>query len=995
MKSSHTMHKCLLAAMIGALAPVMVMPTDSYAQATAATIRGRITSGTAPAAGADITATNTATGLVRRAKAGANGDYVLNGLPPGTYRIEAVAGGQTSSQVVTARVGQTATLNVPIGAQPVTPAEPTTLETITVTGTVLAETKTSELATYVSLKQIEALPQGTRNFLAFADTVPGVQFIQDNNGNTRLRSGAQSPSNINVFIDGVGQKSYTLPNGVSGQDSSRGNPFPQSAIGEYKVITQNYKAEFDQISSAAIVAVTRSGSNEFHGDVFSDFTFTDLRASTPAENRAGNKVKSKEEQYGASLGGPIIADKLHFFVAYEAKEYVTPKTVSLGTAGGFYTRDQVPAALLAKLGPANAPFSQDMLFGKLSWAPDDYNLLEFSTQLRREEEIEGVGGQDTADRASIKINDVTRYDLRYQYSGERWLNDAHLNYEDSAWTPHAVISGNGYVLTASDLTVPGERRSTGIILFDGASPQNQDKGQKGWAVQDDLTFTGWDGHTVKMGVKYKAVEVHAVERHFLNPQFSYDINLSTVQPYRVEFATGVAGTTEGFTTSKNKQFGIYLQDDWEVNDHLTLNYGLRWDYERSPTYEDFVTPADVAADLRTWPNLNNANVDYDINDYISNGNNREPFKDAWQPRVGFSYDLFADQRHVIFGGAGRAYDRNLFDFLQIEVNRVSFGRFNFNFFDADGQCRNFSGCIPWDPAYLEPGALAQLAATVDLPREHWLNNNELKVPYADQFSLGIRNAFDLWGQPWNSEVALSHVQSHDGIVINLGNRRPDGNFFAPGTTWGAPWDFDPPTGRLILVGNRDLRTITNAVHLKLDKPYAHDSGWGVTFAYTYTHGKQNSILEGAFPGLFDYPDLEGFGWLPVRGVAEHRFVGTGIWDGPWGLTFSGKLTLESTKSRVNLNCLSGGDFCFFESYTPDGTFGFKQFDVAVEKEWDTGTDLRLRVRADVLNVFNTRNWTGYDDNKGDASNLNANFGMHNDDIALPTRTVKFTVGASW
>ena len=149
-----------------------------------------------------------------------------------------------------------------------------------VTGVALPETRTSEVATYVSAKQIDALPQGTRNFLAFADTVPGMQFSQDNNGNTRLRSGAQNASAINVFIDGVGQKDYVLPGGVSGQDTSRGNPFPQSAIGEYKVITQNYKAELDQLSSAAIVAVTRSGSNEFEGSAFFDYTDTKWRSSS-------------------------------------------------------------------------------------------------------------------------------------------------------------------------------------------------------------------------------------------------------------------------------------------------------------------------------------------------------------------------------------------------------------------------------------------------------------------------------------------------------------------------------------------------------------------------------------------------------------------------------------------------------------------------------------------------------------------------------------------
>src|SRR5690554_4961138 len=976
-----------------ALAGCMLLAVpELHAQTTGAALRGQVSANEAPAPGASVTATNVNTGLARSVQTTASGSYVLAGLPPGTYRIDVVADGQSRSETVTLAVGQTATLNLGLdGAAAAVPGGVTQLDRMVVTGTRLVETRTSEIATYVSQKQIEALPQGTRNFLAFADTVPGVQFIRDASGNTRLRSGAQGASAINVFIDGVGQKSYTLPGGVSGQDSTRGNPFPQVAIGEYKVITQNYKAEFDQISSAAIVAATRSGTNEFEGSAFWDRTAHDWRSPTPSEELAGEKVRSHEEQYGASLAGPIIRDQLHFFVAYEAKEYLTPRSVELGS-GGFYDPADVPASLLAQLGPANSPFKQDMFFGKLSWALGDFHFLELTAQVREEDETIDIGGQNLPERATLNVNEVARYDLRWQYSGQRWLNDAHLTFEDTSWAPQPRVAGAGYILTASDLSFPGERRSTGVILNAGANPNNQDKGQEGWGLQNDLTFMGWEGHTIKMGFKYKDVEVNAVERHFSNPQFHYDVNLSLDQPYRVEFATGMPGTSEGFTSSSNRQFGIYIQDDWEVNDHLTLNLGLRWDYETSSTYEDYVTPASLAADLRAWPNINQPAAGYDIEDYISTGGNRSAFKGAWQPRVGFSYDIFADQRHVIFGGAGRAYDRNLFDYLQVEVNRTSYGRYEFHFPDADGECRNPGGCVPWDPAYFNPGALAELARTVDLPREWYLNNNDLKVPYSDQFSLGIRNAFAMFGADWQSEVSLSHIRSKDGLVFRLGTRREDGSFFAPGTTWGAPWGFDPPFGRIVLADNM-LETRTNSVLAKLDKPYTAGSGWGVTLAYTYTDGEQNTNIDG-WPGLFDYPDASWFGWLPARGVPEHRFVGTGIWDGPWGLTVSGKLTLESAQTRVGTNCLPGWDDCIIDWYRPDDG-DFRQFDMAVAKEWNTGTDLRFRVRFDLLNVFDWQNWSSYDDWWGGAGEPNPNFGQHGLDVRLPTREFKLSFAFNW
>lgn len=978
-------------ALAGAL---LLAAPDLMAQATGASLRGQVLVDEAPAPGASVTATNVDTGLSRSVQATADGSYVLAGLPPGTYRVDVVANGQARTETVSLAVGQTARLDLGMDAAVAAVAgDATNLDAVVVTADRLVETRTSEIATYVSQEQIELLPQGTRNFLAFADTVPGVQFVQDAGGNTRLRSGAQGASNVNVFIDGVGQKSYTLPGGVAGQDSSRGNPFPQSAIGEYKVITQNYKAEFDQISSAAIVAATRSGTNEFQGNFFWDRTSSGWRKATPIEERDGEKVESKEEQYGASLSGPLIRDRLHFFVAYEAKEYESPRAVELGEVGRYDVAD-VPADLLAQIGPASSPFKQDMYFGKLSWAINDANFLEFTAQVREEEEQVGVGGQNLPERAAVNVNDVARYDLRWQFSNEDWLNDMHLTWEDTSWAPQGLILDPGYGLRVSDLSTPGERQQVGTILNAGGNPNNQDKGQEGWGFQNDLTFFGWAGHTLKMGVKFKDVEVRAVERHYANPQFYYDIGVSLDQPYQAEFATGIPGTNEGFTTSSNKQFGIYIQDDWEVTDRLTLNLGVRWDYETTDTYEDWVTPPEVAAALRGWSNLQGPNVDYDIGDYIADGSSRGSYKGAWQPRLGFSYDVNEDGRFVVFGGAGRAYDRNLFDYLQIEMNRASFARYNAFFVEADGECRNQAGCLDWDPAYFDPGVLQELAQTLTTGREWYLNNNDLKVPYSDQFSLGVRNLFDMFGHGWNSEVTLSHVRSHDGIVFRLGNRREDGSFYeSPGDTSGAPWGFASPVGTILLVDNM-ARTRANSLFLKLDKPYTDDSGWGVTLAYTWTDGEQNIPPEG-WPEIFSSRDTDAVGWLPARGVAEHRFVGTGIWDGPWGITWSGKLTLESMKPRIGENCLLGGNLCRWDSYRPDGTLGFKQFDLAATRAWDTGTDLGFYVRADLLNVFNWRNWTSYNDWWGDVNGPNPDRGSRNLDIAMPTRSFKLSFGINW
>ncbi|MCW8807337.1 MAG: TonB-dependent receptor, partial [Rhodanobacter sp.] len=889
-------------------------------------------------------------------------------------------------------VGQTATLNLAVGA-----IQASTLEAVNVSAMVLPETKTSEIATYVSQKEIEALPQGSRNFLAFADTVPGMVFSTDpNDGSTKLTGGAQNSNGINVYVDGVGQKNYVLKGGVAGQDSSRGNPFPQLGIAEYKVITSNYKAEFDQLSSAAIVAVTRSGTNEFKGQVFGDYTNQNWRSPTVAEEKAGIKTVSSDKEFGASFGGPIIKDQMHFFATYERKEFNSPREVQPGQN---YTIAQLPANL-ASLANATtgAPFTENLYFGKLDWEPGDRHLFELTTKYRKEDELTGIGGTNTAAYGTVKHGNDTRIDLRYQYSADRWLNDAHLTYEDSTFGTSPKTMGPGYQLTTFN---PWE-----VIINAGGGRDFQSKGQKGTSIQDDVTFNqfDWNGnHTIKTGVKLKAIDINAFEQQPYNPQLSYDITNSLAIPYQVQFGSVVGGGSRNII-SHNKQFGIYVQDDWEVNQHLLFNLGVRWDYEQTPAYNNYVTPAGLVTALRNWSNIHQPGVDYNIENYISNGNNRSSFKGAFQPRLGFSYDINADQKHVFFGGVGRSYDRNLFDYLALEQSKSTFPSYTYQINSPGHPCTVGSGnCLAWDPSLSNQATLAALvAANPNLGSEVNLMNNNLKTPYSDQFSVGMRNIFPLLGNDWNSSVTLARIVSHDGIVFTLGNRHPDGTFRPAGTTWGGqPWgDSIPGYGTLILASN-GTQTKLNSVLVSLDKPYTHESGWGVTLAYTYSDALENN--NNAYSSdehySFDYPNLGSRTFTRTLGLARHRLVATGIYDAIWGITVSSKLTLASPTPQFSIDCHNAVDWnhCFFNPFTPNKTIGYKQFDLALQKEWSVGGDVKFRIRGDMLNVFNWRNYTNYDTWRGGpAPDVNTNFGNRNGDgIAYPTRMFKLTAGLTW
>jgi len=956
------LRKKLLASVISAgVVSIAALPAIGWAQTANATLQGK-----APP-GAQVTARNVATGSVRVTTAGSDGSYALVGLQPGTWSISAAGGGQ---HTVTLSVASTSTLDLTAAAPPPT-GTTTTLSAVNVTATALQDVKTSEVGDTVSLHTIRTVPQITRNFLEFADTVPGMIFTQDSSGHTSLRGGAMNDSTVNVYIDGVGQKSYVKEGGVSGQFSTQGNPFSQLAIGEYKVITSNYKAEYDQIASAAVTAVTKSGTNEFHGEVYGNYTNDSYRASTPAEEASGTKTPSVDKEYGFALGGPIIQDKMHFFISNEVKRFNTPVAVVPGVSG---TEDLLPPDVQAQLGPASNPFWENLFFGKLDFEPTDSDRFELRAQLRNENEIDNVGNTTAASDGIQTKNTDKRYELYWSHAADAWFNEFLLTYENAFNVPQQITSGVGQVYTYA-------QPLNALIVATGAPDPRaeQNKGQKGPGFKDDLTFNDlhWLGdHTVKLGVKYKDVKLVAQDAGNATAQLYYDVEpvLGTnPNPYKAVFAV----TNPGFSplvSSSDKQFGAYVQDDWTVNDHLTFNLGVRWDMERNPSYLNWVTPANVVDALLNGHDPNApAGETYaqqlalggvNINDYISTGNNRKPYKNEWQPRLGFSYDINGDSRHVIFGGAGRAYDRDLYDYLQLEQTKFALEEPQV-FFSSDTQPCTGTPCFPWDPSYATSvSALQGLVTGSTAGYEVDMFTNNLKVPYSDQFSLGMRNTLG----EWNTSATIARILSYDGIVATLGNRYPNGAFWMNG---GQPWgDGVPGFGSLIL-WNNGIETRNTQVLLSAEKPYTRESHWGMTIAYTYTNATQNRDINEHYS--FDQETIQQYPFIESNAAPKHRLVATGTIDGPWGMTYSAKLTLATpTPNNGFINY-------FYPATAPNGAnnlpvagvasgkkflfggdiFGYRSVDLAVTKDWLVAGQTHLYLRGDFINIFNYKNLVDY------------------------------------
>ena len=142
------------------------------------------------------------------------------------------------------------------------------------------------------------------------------------------------------------------------------------------------------------------------------------------------------------------------------------------------------------------------------------------------------------------------------------------------------------------------------------------------------------------------------------PVSSFDI--TTAAPFAAQINIAPTPTTKG----KDTQVGLYIEDEWKPDEHWTINAGLRWDFESNANNKDYVTPPAIAAALRSYQGWAARGINPE--DYISNGHNRKPFWGEFQPRFGVAYDVHGDHDLIIFGGAGRYYDRSLFIEGQIE-----------------------------------------------------------------------------------------------------------------------------------------------------------------------------------------------------------------------------------------------------------------------------------------------------------------------------------------
>ncbi|HEV2866634.1 MAG TPA: TonB-dependent receptor [Allosphingosinicella sp.] len=936
---------------VALLATSLLASSPAFAQLTTATIRGNVTTSAAAAPGATVTATNVDTGFTTTATAGPDGSYVLTGLRPGTYDISfAAPDGASATRRVIVSVGQTATLDFDTAAPEEPVAEAAAAgegEGIVVTGTRLVETRTSEIATNVTNDQIENLPQNNRNFINFAALAPGVQVNQTEFRQTFGGGGIGTDRNgeslggpqVNVFIDGVSLRSNVQQGGIVGQDVSRGNPFSQLAVAEFRVLTSNFKAEYEDAGTSIITAITRSGTNTLRGEAFVAYQDESLIARDVFLRRRGGEEPQLERiQYGAGLGGPIIRDRLFFFGSYEAN--LQDRASAVVPGGTPAQQAQVPFDLDTFRGTFVSPFREHLGFGKLTWQAADNHLVELSGSIRRETDLRGFGGAESRERGESVDNNVYTARLRWDWSGDSFLNEASADYL-RADLQFGALGEAGF-----------GRIYQGVISV-GGRPQFQEVEQEGITLRNNFSLIDveWMGsHLIKLGgrVSFQRYRVGGTGPN-ANPQFEFfqdaDRGLDFSSPALVRFGGG-----DPNLEARTTQVGVFIQDDWELNRHLTLNLGVRWDLDTNFNNRDFVSSDRAREALIAFGNDPRAPTFFDIEDYIATGD-RQHDMDNFAPRVGFSYDIGGDQRTVVFGGYGRYYDRALFRnaaeeslFQQYRVGELLFSK--------NGEPRDGRPTIQFQPQYLTAeGFAALLQSLANDPTSPGTGElrvlpNDLETPYTDQLSLGVRQRLG----PFLASLSYSRIVGKDQIAYAPLNRTETTN--ANGF-----YDYIPLIngyGNIIAAFNtRESRY--DAIYFSLDKPYTRSSGWGFGVAYTHANSRSRGSEFN-----FDYPNVEEAEFWPNAGDQDHRLVINWIADLPWGFRFSGLANYTSGVPFFVIDATEGfqpGRIRLGHFLATDDTF---QVDLRLQKTFQLFNRGEVTLSAEVFNLTNSNNYAAGD-----------------------------------
>jgi hypothetical protein len=925
---------------LGAVALTLYAPRIS-AQTEASSLQGLVTgTNRVPLPNADVTVRDVNSGNTRTIHTGSDGFYYVGGLVPSVYEIRVAIIGYSP---------QSDSLRIHVAAQSRLDFQMTTataqLAAVTVVGqrNTASEARDPQIATTVAVGQINNEPQNDRNFLDLTRLVPGSQQPVPPTDQKSFGFGAATLDQTNVFIDGASYKNDILNGGIAGQTTTRGNLFPQNAIEEFKVLTNNFNAEYQYSTGGLVQAVTQSGGNEWHGSIFAYGEAPWMIRRDYQSTVIGTPPTSQERlQDGVSLGGPIIKDKLHIFLSYEGTytNYATRIIPQPGLSGAAATLN--PYSYLTT---TLEDFRQSNFFGKLTYDLTPEQHLEFTQTVNHTTDPSGYGNVDGTNYAvqttgTNLINDVNTTTLRDVWSPGHWINEAQIEAQFTKWNPQPI-----------DPNSPQFNYNNLLILGGGTTYQNFE--QNTYRFHDDLTYSGLHAlgdHVFKGGVTYAYDHYHIYKQLNYNPSFFYgNPDSSIAMPTSANIGYGNPNLS-----ADNGELGLFVQDNWTINSRLTVNLGLRWDYESNEFNNNYVWPNRALEDSILSDRDSKGHPMISSN-FFNNGGQRPPFTGAFQPRASATLDLTGSGKFFLFGNWGIFYDRDNYYYMSNEAYNLQWHNTFFNFVPPGATPG--SNQTVWNPTYLSRAGLLGVVASGNAPAPQlYLTPNNIRPPWSTNFSGGLREVLG----PYVLSESYVGSRGFNGFTYVWGNR----DFSLPGFSFCWAGTCSSST-RSIVEACGCMDSWYDGMILKVERPLTPRNRWGGWISYTLSWAYQNGgdglySLDRAEPG--DYP-RHPTPWDQRSVVGANAvvrlpldFMVSGI------VTFSSGSAYDLTDCKVSSSPTYGCYVAYSSYYVPkhdflgiSNAFSYYQDDVRLQRFFRIVGSQGLGLTLDVFNVFNLAN----------------------------------------
>ncbi len=848
---SHVKHMRFLFAIALLIA---IVPFSAFAQSSNGSISGTVTDASGGALpGVTITALNTATGLSRTAVTNSAGHYDIPLLPPGVYSVSSELSGfqPVKYDRIVVNVGSDSAVNISL-KQGVS-------ESVTVTAAApLIDTTRSEVSSVVNEKAIANLPTNGRNFIDFVLTTPGV--VRDVRLGDISFAGQRGTLN-SLVIDGANNDNTFFGQALGRTGSGRAPyQFSQDAVKEFQVNTNSYSAEYGRAGGAVINVVTKSGTNEFHGTAF-DF----LRDRRYNANDFINTIQSPPkpkgpyhfDQYGFSVGGPIVQEKHFFFANYDGQRNSIDNPILLGVTPAQVPADPASQAgfqkVLAQAGTYQKTQNQDVFLLKTDHElfKNDHLSLRYNRQNFTGGNFENGNSSNAlghtgdslvqTDTLSFSNSTILTSSLFNEVRGQ-YAKDSEPGKANSA-DPEAQINQNSIRVLNIGRNTFSPRETT----------------IKRHQIADTLTDV-IGSHAVKAGFDVNQDKI----LNFFPGNFfgSYVFNSLA------DFQNGIAASylqafagpgTSGATTHPDMtEYAAFVHDEWQARPTLTINAGLRYDFQK------------IAQPSVLNPDAQLLAAGLDTNKVPEDHNNIAP-------RLGFAWTPNTADRTVVRGGYGIFYGRT--PAIMIGTAHSNNG--------INVQTLSFTGALI--PTY--PNIYSAIPTGVTLPKPTiFVFAPNFQNPKVQQASLGVERALS---DDFALSVTYQYVKGSDlprTIDINVSNPT---TVTVPvfsaltgtqlGTTSFTRYTGHPFTNfARILEFQSSANSQYHGVTLDLQKRFSNN--WQMRVAYTYSKVKDDrpdatAVVPGTDDPKYAQDPLNLHGdWAVGDNDVPNRLVISGVWS---------------------------------------------------------------------------------------------------------------------